>query len=591
MATKEDLGAQITAQGEAVRQAKADGKTKEEIKVQVDILLDLKKQYLQVTGEEWAAPGAEKKPAAAEGEAKADQGPSKKDIRKAEKAAAAEKAKAERQAQLEAQRLEEEKNDVSKDRYGNEKLNQSASRAGRTWHRIGDLNANQVGQEVLLRARVHNVRGTGKQCFMVLRQRFDTLQALCAVDETTSKLMVKFCSVVNKESLVAVEGILTQAPTPIQACSQKDFELKITKLFVVSAATPQLPFQVEDASVPDSELEKPDSVFKPVYQDVRLDNRVIDLRTPANQAIFRLQGSVCHLFREFLMANGFTEIHTPKIISAASEGGANVFKCSYFKGSAYLAQSPQLYKQMAICGDLERVFEIAPVFRAEDSNTHRHLTEFTGLDMEMEINEHYHEVLDMLDRLFVHIFKGLRDRYSHELEIVSQQFPFEEFKFLEPSLRLNYVDAVKMLNEAGVEMAPTEDLTTTNEKFLGKLVKAKYDTDFYMLDKFPLCVRPFYTMPDANNPELSNSYDLFMRGEEILSGAQRVHDPDFLIERAKHHNIDLSTIQAYLDAFKYGAPPHGGGGIGLERVLMLYLALGNVRKSSMFPRDPKRLTP
>lgn len=148
-----------------------------------------------------------------------------------------------------------------------------------------------------------------------------------------------------------------------------------------------------------------------------------------------------------------------------------------------------------------------------------------------------------------------------------------------------------MLREAGIEMNYDEDLSTPNEKLLGKLVKQKYDTDFFILDKYPLCVRPFYTMPDPHNPEWSNSYDMFMRGEEVLSGAQRVHDPALLIERAKLHEIDLEKIKAYIDSFRFGAPPHGGGGIGLERVVMLYLDLHNVRKSSMFPRDPKRVTP
>lgn len=148
-----------------------------------------------------------------------------------------------------------------------------------------------------------------------------------------------------------------------------------------------------------------------------------------------------------------------------------------------------------------------------------------------------------------------------------------------------------MLAEAGVEIGPEEDLNTPAEKLLGRLVKAKYDTDFYMLDKYPLAVRPFYTMPDPENPKASNSYDMFMRGEEILSGAQRIHDPQLLTERAKHHGIDLSKIASYIDAFKYGCPPHAGGGIGLERVVMLYLGLDNVRKTAMFPRDPKRITP
>jgi len=273
-----------------------------------------------------------------------------------------------------------------------------------------------------------------------------------------------------------------------------------------------------------------------------LDNRVLDLRTPANQAIFRLEAGVCKLFRDILEKRGFTEIHTPKIISAASEGGANVFTVSYFKESAYLAQSPQLYKQMAIAADFDKVYTVGAVFRAEDSNTHRHLTEFVGLDLEMAFKYHYHEVLYTIGDTFTEMFKGLRDNYSTEIEAVSQQYKVEPFKFLEPPLRLEFAEGVAMLREAGIETGDEEDLSTPNEKLLGRLVKAKYDTDFYILDKFPLSIRPFYTMPDPHNAKYSNSYDMFMRGEEILSGAQRIHDPDYLTERAKHHFIGKTKL-------------------------------------------------
>lgn len=258
---------------------------------------------------------------------------------------------------------------------------------------------------------------------------------------------------------------------------------------------------------------------------------------------------------------------------------------------AFLAQSPQFYKQMVVCGDFERVFEIGSVFRAENSFTHRHMTEFIGLDLEMAFEEHYHEVLDVLDELFVHIFTGLETQFAADLEIVHRQYPFEKFEFLPKTLRLEYKDAVALLRENGVEMGDYDDLTTEIERKLGQLVKEKYKTDFFMLDKFPLEVRPFYTMPDPKNPKYSNSYDFFMRGEEILSGAQRIHDADFLIERAKAHGVDPESIKSYVDAFRMGAPPHGGGGIGLERVIFFYLNLGNIRRTSLFPRDPKRLTP
>ena len=339
------------------------------------------------------------------------------------------------------------------------------------------------------------------------------------------------------------------------------------------------------------ETENDEGLQIKVNQDTRLDNRVLDLRTPTNQAIFRLEAGVCKLFRDALTNEGFTEIMCPKLISAASEGGANVFGMTYFDKMAFLAQSPQLYKQMAIAGDFEKVFTIGPVFRAENSNTHRHLCEFVGLDMEMAFIHHYHEVIETIGNMFTKIFKGLQSQYKNEISIVSNQFPIEPFKFLDPPLRLEYREGVAMLREAGIEMEDDEDLSTPNEKFLGRLVRAKYDTDFYILDKYPLAVRPFYTMPDPKNPKYSNSYDMFMRGEEILSGAQRIHDPDLLTERAKHHGVAIDTIQSYIDSFKFGCPPHAGGGIGLERVTMLFLGLDNIRKTSMFPRDPKRLTP
>ncbi|CAD6198249.1 unnamed protein product [Caenorhabditis auriculariae] len=246
---------------------------------------------------------------------------------------------------------------------------------------------------------------------------------------------------------------------------------------------------------------------------------------------------------------------------------------------------------MAIAGDFDKVFTIGPVFRAEDSNTHRHMTEFVGLDIEMAFNFHYHEVLETIGEVLTEIFRSLQSQFADEIAAVGRQYPAEPFEFCEKPLILKYPDAVALLRENGVEIGDEDDLSTPVEKQLGRLVKDKYKTDFYILDKFPLAVRPFYTMPDPQDKRYSNSYDMFMRGEEILSGAQRIHEPEMLIERAKHHAVDLAKIQAYIDAFKYGCPPHAGGGIGLERVTMLFLGLGNIRLASLFPRDPKRITP
>ncbi|XP_014778677.1 aspartate--tRNA ligase, cytoplasmic [Octopus bimaculoides] len=513
--------------------------------------------------------------------------PSKKALKKQQKEAekAAKKAAYKEQNKKADQQPVDNEEDFSKDLYGNLPLIQSAEKINRKIVDVKDLTPQIADTKVWIRARLQTSRSKGKQCFFVLRQRYWTVQGLIAVGKETSKQMVKFAASINKESIIDIEAYVRTVPSKIESCSQQDIELHTIQIWVVSSAAPQLPVLVEDAARPETDE------FAKVNQDTRLDNRVIDLRTCTSQAIFKLQAGLCALFRDFLTKNGFVEIHTPKIISAASEGGANVFEVTYFKTSAYLAQSPQLYKQMAICSDFDKVFTVGSVFRAEDSNTHRHLTEFVGLDLEMAFKYHYHEVVDQIGDLFVAIFKGLRDNFAEEIATVHKQFPAEPFKFLEPSLCLEFPEAVQMLRNNGIEIGDEDDLSTPNEKFLGKLVKAKYDTDFFILDKYPLAVRPFYTMPDPHNKKASNSYDMFMRGEEILSGAQRIHDPDLLTERAKEHGIDLEKIKAYIDSFRYGAPPHAGGGIGCERVTMLYLGLDNIRKTSLYPRDPKRLTP
>jgi len=476
--------------------------------------------------------------------------------------------------------------DVSEGMYGKYPLNQSQEKKDRQLHQIQELTKSKVSQRVWVRGRLHRVRAKGKQCFFVLRHQQFKVQAILSVGPQTSRQMIKFIGKQTPESIVDVEGIVRGVDEPITACTQQDVELHVTQFWTVSESEPVLPVQIDD-------LERPETAenMSTVNRDTRLDNRILDLRTATKQAIFRVEAGVCHHFRKTLYDAGFVEIHSPKIISAASEGGANVFEVTYFKRKAYLAQSPQLYKQMAIAGDFEKVFTVGAVFRAEDSNTHRHLCEFVGLDVEMAFKYHYHEVVDVIGSIFTSIFEGLNANYQNEIETIAKQYPVEPFKWLNPPLRLEYPEAVQMLKDVGVEMGDEEDLSTPNEKLLGRLVKAKYDTDFYILDKYPLAVRPFYTMPDPHSDKYSNSYDMFMRGEEILSGAQRIHDPALLTERALHHGIDLSTIQAYIDSFKFGCPPHAGGGIGMERVTMLFLGLDNIRFTSMFPRDPKRLTP
>ncbi|KAH0563295.1 hypothetical protein GP486_002135 [Trichoglossum hirsutum] len=558
-----------------------------------------------------------------------------KDREKAEKAA-------KRAALEEQQRRDREATSVdnAKANYGKLPMIRSTERTAVRRVLLNTLTPeSHGGTTIVFRSRVQNARvQSAKLAFLVLRQQTTTIQTVVAANAegTVSRQMVKWAGSINSESIVIVHGLVQTTPEPIKSASISDLEIHIQKIFVIAEAEPQLPIQLEDASRPEplaSESNAPlvsDSVDDEATREVQLDasgrpvvtlnsklnNRVIDLRTLTNQAIFSISSGVCTLFREYLLQHSFIEVHTPKLIAAASEGGSNVFEVKYFDRKAYLAQSPQLYKQMLIAGDFERVFEIGPVFRAENSNTHRHMTEFTGLDLEMAFEEHYHEALDVLEGLFVYIFNGLKERFGKEIEVIRKQYPVDEFKIPKDGkvLRLTFAEGVKMLKEDGVELSEYDDLrhvisklgctnivtkyslySTIDERHLGRLVRAKYDTDFYILDQFPLAVRPFYTMPSPLDPKLSNSYDFFMRGEEILSGAQRVHDSKFLEERMRGMDppIDPNSegLKDYVDAFRYGAPPHAGGGIGLERVVFLWLGLGNIRKASAFPRDPQRVRP
>ncbi|KAF8607573.1 aspartate-tRNA ligase [Ceratobasidium sp. AG-I] len=520
-----------------------------------------------------------------------DKGPSKNELKKRAKEAEKAKKAAERaakEAEQAAARAAAEV-DYAQQNYGKLPLNQSQERTGRARAQISTFNASKDGEEVIVRARVHTSRAQGnKMVFFALRQRQHTVQALLVVNpESISKQMAKWAAGIPLESIVLVEGVVKKSPEEIKGASIKDAEIHITKIHLISEVEVRLPFNLEDADkAEDDEREVPTVEF-----DTRLNNRVLDLRTQTSQSIFILQSAVTDLFRESLQTKGFIEIHSPKLQAAATESGASVFKVDYFKGSAFLAQSPQLAKQMAIAADFERVYEIGPVFRAEKSFTHRHLTEFTGLDLEMTIEEHYHEVIDVLDDMLLHIFKGLKSKYSADIEAIRRVYPSTEFTWLEKTLRLGWKDAIALLRENNVEVDDFEDFNTETEKLLGRLVKEKYNTDYYILDKFPAAIRPFYTMPDPTDSRYSNSYDFFMRGEEILSGAQRVHDAKLLEKRMVEVGIDPKTMEAYLDGFRMGISPHGGGGIGLERVVMLFLKLNNIRNASLFPRDPKRLEP
>jgi aspartyl-tRNA synthetase len=314
---------------------------------------------------------------------------------------------------------------------------------------------------------------------------------------------------------------------------------------------------------------------------------VLDLRKPQVAAIFKIRSRALKAAREHLLSKGFIEVHTPRIISTASEGGTELFPISYFEREAFLAQSPQLYKQMLMGSGLDRVFEIATYFRAEEHDTIWHLNEITAVDCELAFISDYEDVLRVIEGLICAMIREVKEHCSQELERlgVELQVPPKRFP------RLTYAEVLSLLEEeANLKLPFGEDLTTEAEKKLGEIMHQR-GHELYFVTRFPLDAKPFYTMPDSEDPELSASFDLEFKGREIISGSQRIHDYDLLVQRIKAKGLREQNFSSYLEAFKYGMPPHGGFGMGIERFLMLLLDLPNIREAVLFPRDRHRLEP
>jgi aspartyl/asparaginyl-tRNA synthetase len=334
----------------------------------------------------------------------------------------------------------------------------SRSRTGREFAKVEDLGVkHQPGETVWLRGRLQSIRVKGGSCFLVLRQdSFNTVQAVFFKDKENpefSQKMIKYLKSLTEESIVDLEGTL--ASSEVRSCSVQNVEIQINRIHSVAKANAILPFLVEDAARSEAEVDasqETDRPFPRLGQELRLDNRWMDLRAPANNAILRVQSMVCQLFRESLYSQGFVEIHTPKLIAGESESGAGVFTTDYFGQTACLAQSPQLYKQMAISSDLTRVFEVGPVFRAENSNTRRHLCEYTGLDLEMAIDDHYMETLEVIHTMFRHIFTGLESRLAKELAVIREQYPSEPCTFTEEPCVLHWPEAMEILKDEGFDI-------------------------------------------------------------------------------------------------------------------------------------------
>jgi len=552
--------------------------------------------------------GAQSKKGAKKAEAKA-----KKEAEKARKAA-------EREAAAAAQKAAAgNAEDLAKDNYGDATptTKVEAERVN-----LKDIGEEHLDKTIKLRGWIQNSRMQGaKMAFIELREeRAWTIQGVIAASPEgtpVSKQMVKWAGALRLESFILVEATVKKPLEPVKSCKVSNYELHITKVYCIAPGPEVLGLGLNAANkaVASFEDEEPASGTVPTEGvdnltlgegqpaaslSTHLNNPAMHKRAPVQQAIADVRMRVRKLFAQFLDSKNFVQFEAPCLIGAASEGGANVFQMPYFDTSACLAQSPQFYKQIEIAGGRKRVYCIGPVFRAENSNTPRHMTEFTGLDLEMEIEDSYTEVIDMIEGLMLHIFRGLEEQCKDEIELIRSIYPSEKFMLPElgKEVRLTFAEGQKLLREEGPEeyrnVSDDEDMSTPQEKALGALVRKKYGTDFYVLDKFPEGARPFYTLEDPANPKVTNAYDFFMRGQEILSGGQRIHVPTLLEERIRKKGIDPASpgIKEYVDVFKSaGVPPHGGGGIGLDRVVSWYLNLPSVHLSSYYPRTPKRLMP
>ncbi|NOZ59132.1 MAG: aspartate--tRNA(Asn) ligase [Euryarchaeota archaeon] len=430
-----------------------------------------------------------------------------------------------------------------------------------------ELSPEMDGEEVSIAGWVHEKRKLGGLLFLLIRDRTGIVQVTLPKKFVPAEVF-ETAKGVSKESVVVVRGKLQamdKAPGGVEVIP--------SRIEVLSSAASPLPLD------PTGKV--------PANLDTRLDHRVLDLRRPGVAAIFKIRSRALKAAREHLLSRGFIEVHTPRIISTASEGGTELFPISYFEREAFLAQSPQLYKQMLMGSGLDRVFEIATYFRAEEHDTIWHLNEITAVDCELAFISSYEDVLEVIEGLIRAMIFEVREHCSQELELLGVELKVPEKRFP----RLSYEEALALLEEeANLKLPFGEDLTTEAEKKLGEIMLQR-GHELYFVTRFPLEAKPFYTMPDSDDPKLSASFDLEFRGREIISGSQRIHDYDLLVERIKAKGLRVENFSSYLEAFKYGMPPHGGFGMGIERFLMLLLNLPNIREAVLFPRDRHRLEP
>lgn len=423
----------------------------------------------------------------------------------------------------------------------------------------------KVGTEVLVKGWVQELRNLNKIKFIILRDRTSNMQCI-ALKSSTKPEIFDSIDKIYKESVVEIKGKVTENKE-----SRWGVEILLESIKEINAAEP-IPIDNSDKST--TELEK------------RIDYRFIDTRNSKKNTIFKVRSKIVRIITDFFDEEGFTNINTPKITCIGVESGAALFNVKYFDTTVYLSQSPQVYKQMFVAGGFERVYEIGVVFRAENSNTTRHLTEFTGIDFEMGFINGFEDVMDTIEKMFMYLLERLKKECVNELKILEIEIP-------KPTKipRMTMEDAKKYLTSKGRSYTAEDDLDPEGERLLGEYAKEKFGSEFIFITHFPWAVRPFYHMRPADRQDLTYSFDLLYNGVEIATGAQREHRLEILKKQTKEKGLNFDEMKEYQDIFRYGIPPHGGVGFGLDRITQRLLNLSNVREAVLLPRDPKRTKP
>ena len=422
---------------------------------------------------------------------------------------------------------------------------------------------NHIGSEVKIHGSIYKIRKMHGFAFVLLRTKRDVVQ--CIYSEEQAKFPL--------EELVEESCVIFTAHVAEEPRSKMGYELQLKEVEILSKPAEASPIVINNKLV-DTSIEN------------LLNFRPITLRNEKQRAIFKIQEGITCGMREFLMRENFTEIHTPKIVYAGAEGGANIFKLDYFGKEAYLAQSPQFYKQMMV-GVFERVFEIAPVFRAEKHDTARHLNEYTGVDLEMGYIESFEEIMETETKMLQNVMCCLKEHYAAELELLQVELPV-----IETIPQIKFREAKEFIaKEYHREIKDYEDFEPEEEKLLCELMKQKTGSEFVFVTHYPSKTRPFYAMECAENPDETESFDLLFRGLEITTGGQRIHSYEEQVKKMEKRGMNVELFESYLMMHKYGMPPHGGLGLGLERFTSKLLGQENVRLSTLFPRDIHRLVP